>query len=392
MFSTEDIRRVRQETPGLGHRVHLDNCGSSLMPEPVVSAMKSYLDTEMRLGGYVAQEQQLGALSDAYDSLSTLFGGKSTDYALASSAVDAWTKAFYSIPLTAGDNIVTVFNDYCSNYVGCLQRAKRHGAEIRVARAKSDGTLDLDHLADLVDSRTRIISLAQIASSDGLVADAAAVGKIAAASNAFYLLDACQAVGQIPVNFAEIGCHMATATSRKFLRGPRGIGFLYVNAEARAKLDPVILTNKSAAWVEDNDYELATDASMFEAWEKSCMVQLGFGHALKYFLAVGVGKATGQTQRLAADLRERLKSLRGIKVECPEAAQAAIITFNKEGWDAADVRVVMAEKGVTVQVSTIFHTRLDYTARGIQAAVRVSPHYYNTPAELDQFLNTLEDL
>ena len=392
MLTSADVARVRQETPGLGHGVYLDNCGSSLMPEPVVAAMKSYLEQEISLGGYVAQEQQSAALSRVYTSLAELFGGSSADYAITGSAVDAWTKAFYSIPLNAGDNIITVFNEYCSNYVAYLHREKRDGVEIRVARARQDGSLDIEHLADLVDNKTKIISLAHVASSDGLIADAKAVGQIAAGSNAFYILDACQAVGQIPVSFTDIGCHMATATSRKFLRGPRGVGFLYIDKAARQQLDPIVVTNKAATWISDGEYELSEDAAMFEAWESSCLVNMGFGAALDYLLMQGVGKTTAHLQALASGLRKDLAVINGVTIECPDIAEAAIITFNKVGWDAPLLKTAMAEKGITVQVSSIFHTRLDYGARGIETAARVSPHYYNTADELNRFLNVLESL
>jgi cysteine desulfurase / selenocysteine lyase len=391
-FTAEDISKVRAETPGLPGRIHLDNCGSSLVPRAVVDAQMAHLSLEVEVGGYVAQEQQSVPLAKVYDGLARLLGGKPTDFALVGSAVDGWTKAFYSVPLKAGDNIVTAYNEYCSNYVAYLQRAKRDGIEIRVARPDEDGKLDLDHLEGLIDKRTRLISLTHVPSSSGQIAPAEDVGKIAQAHNILYLLDACQSVGQMSVNFEDIGCDMATGTGRKFLRGPRGIGFLYINEKARRQIDLVVLTNQAATWTTDNSYQLRSDAGVFEAWERSCINQLGFGAAIDYLLGLGIAKTAMRTLSLTAHLRTGLANIPGVIPTCQKDATAAIVTFNKQGWTAAAIKAAMEEQGIATQVASVVHTRLDLGARGIDTTARISPHYYNTVEELDRFLNVLESL
>jgi len=384
--------RVRDDTPGLSARVHLDNCGSALMPRAVIEAQQRYFDLEIQYGGYVAQEQQSEGLARVYASLASLLGGKTTDYAITSSAVDAWTKTFYSILMQPGDNIVTAYTEYCANYVAFLQRAKRDGIEIRVARAGEDGTLDLAQLDELVDSRTKVIAVTQVPSSSGQVLPVEEIGKIAKAKDVLYLLDACQAVGQLPVNFEAIGCDMATGTSRKFLRGPRGIGFLYITEKARRSIDPVVLTNQAATWTGDNTYSMREDAGVFEAWERSCVNQMGFGAAIDYFLEQGVEKMTGQVRVLSDHLRAGLRDVPGVIPTCQADARAGIITFNKHGFKPIEIKTALEKQGIAVQVAGIFHTRLDLGARGIEDAVRISPHYYNSTNELDRFLTALEAL
>jgi len=387
-----DLERLRAETPGVHGRLHLDNCGASLMPTPVVEAMKAHLQREVELGGYVAQEQQSEAHAAVYRSLAKLTGGTPEDYALTGSAVEAWNKAFYSVPFEAGDNLITAFNEYCSNFVAILHRAKTAGVEVRVARAGADGTLDLDHLESLIDSRTKLIAISEVPSSSGQVNPVKAVGDIARAHDVLYLLDACQAVGQMAVKVEEVGCDMLTATSRKFLRGPRGVGFLYAGARARGRLKPVMLTNQAAAWVAADHYELRHDTRVFEAWERSMVNELGFGAALDYLLGLGPDRAFARTQKMAAYLRAGLARLKGVTMTCPADAHAAIITFNKEGFDAAEVKTWMNAMGVGVQIASVVHTRLDLEPRGIDSAARVSPHYYNTVQELDRFLELVDAL
>lgn len=386
---TNDVRR---ETPGIDTSLHLDNCGSALMPAPVINAMKQHLNREIHVGGYVAQEQQSEALGAVYEAIAGLLRAEKGEIALTGSAVEAWAKAFYSIPMQPGDNLVTAYNEYCSNFVSMLQQARRRGVEIRVARAGADGALDLEHLESLVDARTRVIAIAQVPSSSGQVNPVREVGGIARKKGVLYLLDACQAVGQMDVNVSDIGCDMLTGTSRKFLRGPRGVGFLYVKNGTVDRLDPVFLSNQAAEWVADREYKQRTDAGVFEDWERSVVNQLGFGAAVRYLLGLGPETCFSHTQTLAVRLRGQLYGLRGVIPTCPETSTAAIITFNKEGWQAADVKKRLAEQHINVQVANVVHTRLDLDARGVESTVRVSPHYYNSEGELDRFLNVVEAL
>lgn len=391
-FTAEEVEKLRAETPGVSRRLHLDNCGASLMPAPVLAALCQYLALEEKLGGYVAQEQQSVAHEHVYASLASLLGGQAKNYGLTSSAVDAWNKAFYSVPFEPGDNLVTAFNEYCSNYVAFLQQARRCGIEIRVARAGADGGLDLGHLESLVDARTRLIAVAAVPSSSGQVNPVVDIGRIARDRGVYYLLDACQAVGQLPVSVEEIGCDMMTGTSRKFVRGPRGVGFLYANDRVLTELEPAMVTNQAAAWVDDNRYELRPDARRFEDWERSVGNQLGFGAALDYLIALGPERAFATTQARAAELRQKLASVKGVTATCPEHARAAIITFNKHGLTAPEVKKRLEAKDIAVQVASVVHTRLDLAARGIETTVRVSPHYYNTPGEIDRFIAAIDAL
>lgn len=391
-FTSNQIKALRAETPGATNRLHFDNCGASLMPLPVLKVLRGHIDLEAKVGGYVAHEQQFAAHERVYGSLAALLGGEASNYALTSSAVDAWNKAFYSVALKPGDNIITAFNEYCSNYVAFLQQAQRHSAEVRVAEAGDDGALDLTHLESLIDQNTRLIAIAHVPSSSGQVNPVVEVGNIAKKHNVLYLLDACQAVGQMCVDVDEIGCDMLTGTSRKFMRGPRGVGFLYISDAARNMIEPAMLSNQAAAWVSADRYELRNDARIFEDWERNVADQLAFGAALDYLLALGPKKVFARTQSLAATLRTALYDTAGVAGTCPDNAKAAIVTFNKAGMTAPDVKAALEQQGIGVQVASVMHTRLDLEARGIESTVRVSPHYYNTEDEIERFVAAVRAL
>lgn len=389
---TLNIDAIRKNTPGLEGGIYLDNAGASLVPRQVIDAIKGHLDLESTVGGYVAQEQQAVRLENVYTSLAQLLGGNASEYAMTSSAASAWGRAFYSVPMQAGDNVVTAYNEYCSNYVAFLHRAKRDGIEIRVARADENNALDVDHLASLIDKNTKLVAISHVPSSSGQINPVAEVGKIAKAAGVLYLLDACQAIGQLPVNVDAIGCDMLAGTSRKFLRGPRGVGFMYVSAKALAQLDPVMMSNQSAVWTAASEMDVRRDTRVFESWERSVALQLGFGAALDYLLSIDSDAAMLRTVEMADYLRQNLETVAGVTIADPEGPLAAIVTFEMQGRDPAEVKAKLAEQNIAVNVASVVHTRLDLEARGIESLLRASPQYYTMHDEIDCFVDVLKSI
>lgn len=384
-----DIKIIRENTPGLESGIYLDNAGASLVPRQVLTVIKDHLDLESNVGGYVAQEQQLKRLENVYESLSRLLGGKADEFALTSNASDSWGRAFYSVPMKAGDNVVTAYNEYCSNYVAFLHRAKRDGIEIRVARPDENHALDTKHLEGLIDDKTKLIAISHVPSSSGQINPVAEVGKIAKAAGVLYLLDACQSIGQLPVNVSDIGCDMLAGTSRKFLRGPRGVGFMYVSSQALSKLEPVMMSNQSAMWTASNQMDVRGDTRVFEAWERSVAVQLGFGAALDYLHSIDSTAAMERTIELGEYLRQKLEGVEGITIADPAGPRAAIVTFEMAGRDPVEVKATLAQQKIAVNVASVVHTRLDLEARGIDSLLRASPQYYTLHGEIDRFVEAI---
>src|SRR4051812_48286725 len=244
-----DIQRLRAETPGATSRVHLNNAGAGLMPAAVLDAMIGYLSREAEIGGYEAADEAVASLDGVYDSVARLIGASRDEIALTENATVAWQMAFYALPLRSGDRILTARAEYAANYVALLQVARRTGASIEVIPDDADGVLDPQALERMIDQRVRLIAITWVPTNGGLVNPAAAVGRIARAHGIPYLLDACQAVGQMPVDVTALGCDMLSATGRKFLRGPRGTGFLYVRRALLRQLEPPVIDHFGAPWV-----------------------------------------------------------------------------------------------------------------------------------------------
>jgi selenocysteine lyase/cysteine desulfurase len=231
-----------------------------------------------------------------------------------------------------------------------------------------------------------------VPSQGGLVNPAAAVGALCRAAGVPLLLDACQSVGQMPVDVGAIGCDMLSATGRKFLRGPRGTGFLYVRRGLVEQLEPPLLDLHAAEWQRDGSYRIRPDARRFENWETNVATKIGLGVAVDYALAIGLDAIRDRVRALADDLRGRLAALPRVTLHDLGEERSAIVTFTVDGHPAAEVVATLRGQGVNVSVSPATYARLDFDRRGLTALVRASVHYYNDLGDLDRLIDGVEAL
>lgn len=387
-----DIDRIRAETPATSRLAYLHNAGAALMPSCVVDAMKRHIDLESEIGGYAAADRESGRLDAVYGSVARLLNAAPDEIALVENATVAWQMAFYALPFRQGDRILTAEAEYAANYVAFLQVANRTGAVIDVVPSDASGELDIHALDRMIDERVKLIAITWVPTNGGLVNPAAAVGRIARARGVPYLLDACQAVGQMQVDVDAIGCDMLSATGRKFLRGPRGTGFLYVRRTQLQQLEPPMIDHFAAPWVSRDEYRLRDDARRFETWENNYAARLGLGAAVDYALAIGLGPIEQRCRMLAERLRSGLASVRGITIRDLGRSPGAIVSFTMEGQEADTVVSSAASVGITIGASDPSSTRIDAELRALPPLVRASPHYYNTEAEIDRLIAHLAGL
>ena len=387
-----DLDQIRADTPAVSNQTFLLSAGASLMPVPVVAAMHEYLALEAEIGGYGAAEQEKSRLDAVYHSVGRLIGAAPAEIALVENATVGWQMAFYSLPFQPGDRILTGECEYAANYVAYLQVAKRTGARVEVVPSDAHGAVDVAALESMIDDRVRLIAITWVPTNGGLVNPAEAIGRIARAHGILYLLDACQAVGQIPVDVRTIGCDMLSATGRKFLRGPRGSGFLYVRKSLLLTLEPPMIDHFAAPWVAKDRYELRDDARRFENWENNYGARLGLGVAIDYALVIGVEPIMARCQMLAHRMRAGLAALPRCRTLDLGAQPSAIVSFLIDGRTAEDVVAHCAQARVTIGRSPSSSTRIDSERRGLPNIARASPHYFNLEEEIDSFLETCSTL
>ncbi|GHC34104.1 aminotransferase class V-fold PLP-dependent enzyme [Streptomyces cinnamoneus] len=379
-----DIAALRRDTPGCAHRVHLNNAGAGLVSRRTLDTMTAHLEREARIGGYEAATEQEQAIEDVYAGLAELVGGRPEEVALFDNATHAWQAAFYSLAFRPGDRILTGRAEYGSNVLAYLHIAQRTGAEVVVVPNDAHGRFDTAALAGLLDERTRLVGISHVPTSGGLVNPVAEIGRITRRAGVPFLLDATQSVGQFPVDVREIGCDLLTATGRKFLRGPRGTGFLWVRPALLDRLDPHVSETASALWDGKRGFTWQPGARRFATWEMGWAGVLGLGSAVRQALELGVGATGERAIALGAALRERLDALPGVGTYDLGRERCAIVTAKVDGVPADEVKAALTREGINVSTTTPGQSQFDTEDRGVHPLVRLSPHYYNTEDELDR--------
>ena len=389
---TIDVLRARRETPGCAHVLHFNNAGAALMPQPVLDATIAHLQLEARIGGYEAAARADVAVERVYDAAATLLGCSRDEIAIVENATRAWDMAFYSIPFQPGDRILTAMAEYASNYIAFLQISKKTGAVVEVVPNDAHGQLSLEALRKMIDERVKLIAITHVPTNGGLVNPIVEVGKVARENGILYLVDACQSVGQMPIDVEQIGCDMLSATGRKYLRGPRGTGFLFVRKNVLERLEPPLLDLHAAEWVDKDRYVMVPDARRFETWETNYAGKIGLAVAIDYALGWGMDTVWRRVKNLAYMLRSQLSPLPGVIVRDRGVTQCGIVTFTVEDKDPEEIRLALSRQHINVSVTRRESTLLDMDARGLETMVRASVHYFNNEEEVERFCRAVEVL
>ena len=322
-----------------------------------------------------------------------LINARPEEIAIVENATRGWDMAFYAIPLKPGDRILTSESEYGSNAIAFLQVARQTGASVEVVPSDESGQVSVPALGEMLDERVKIVSISHMPTNGGLVQPAAAIGKMLAASGdqkPIYILDACQTTGQMPIDVREIGCDILSTTSRKYLRGPRGVGFLYVRQDLIERLTPPFLDNHAATWVAADQIEIREDARRFENWESYVAGKLGLGAAIDLALDLGLDRIWATIERQADTLRHQLSGVPGVTVRDLGAVKGGIVTFDVAGIPPKEIVRLLRAKRINTSTSSVFSTRYDMERRGLSELVRASVSYLTTDEEIDLLVSVLE--
>jgi monomeric sarcosine oxidase len=379
-----DVIAERSRTPGCATGHHFNAAGAALPTVETVSAITGYLRRESLIGGYEAATAAKPQFDAIYGLAAELLGARPQEIALVESATAGWQRAVLALRLGAGDRVLAARSSYVSSALQLLALRREKGVLIEVVESGPDGRVDLDALArSLHAGPVALVTAAHVPTTSGLVEPAEQIGALCRAHGVPFLLDATQSVGHLPVDVRAIGCDILVTTGRKFLRGPRGTGLLYVTEALLAGgLEPVAPDVRGAVWTGERDWTLAPDATRFELWEAAHALRLGLGQALSDLRALGVGRVADRLGILGDALRTTLSGVPGVRVTDPPAAHGAIVTFAVNGRPAHEVQAELARRGVHVVSVPASHGRWDLDARGLNAVVRSSAHIYNNDADV----------
>jgi selenocysteine lyase/cysteine desulfurase len=388
-----DVVRARTETPGCEEVVHFNNAGGSLPPRQVTDAVVGYIEREAKAGGYEQAAIDSDKINCYRSAAASLINADESEIAFAFNDTLAFSSTFRGLAATGAvppDSVVLVDRAiYVSHYLALLQARQLLNLTIRVIESGSDGALALESLQALLDERVSYVQLTHIGTHRGVVnpvEEASAL--IRASTNAIISLDACQSIGQIPIDVQGIGCDVLTATGRKYLRAPRGTGFSFVSNRLIDRVDPPGIDGHSAFWSGDDTYQLLPDARRLESFEASMATKVGLGVALEYALSWGVDAIAERISLLANELLVRLRET-GFKVVDSGEARSGIVTFWSDHEDPVATQERLSTSGINTVVIFSKSARMDMDPLGIPAAVRASLHYFNTSEEITILMDTL---
>lgn len=386
-----DLNIIRQDTPGCADKIFLNSAGGSLMPETVVKTMTAQIYLEQQYGGYEAADRNAKQINQFYEETAKLINGHSDNIAFTVSSTDAYAKALSSIQFENGDVIITTNDDYISNQIAFLSLQKTMGVKVFRTKNLSDHELDLEDLENLVKKyHPKLVAVTHIPTNSGLIQNVEGAGEICRRYDVLYLVDACQSVGQMVVDVEKIGCDFLTATGRKFMRGPRGTGFLYVSDRVLEKdMAPLFLDMNGAEWTAFDDYKLLKTAKRFEHWETSISSILGFTEAARYANGLGLQNIENYNKKLAENLRTGLQN-NGLRVLDQGNNLASIVTFCAADNSIEGIYKILKDNNVYFSVSNKSNALIDFTLKNLDKAIRLSPHYFNTPEEIEQVIGMLE--
>jgi cysteine desulfurase/selenocysteine lyase len=388
-----DIHQIRKDTRGLSDgKIFLNNAGSSLMPAVVVDSMMDYLHQEEQSGGYDVAGRNAELLEQFYTETAQLIKCKPANVAFMTSATEAFAKALSSIIFQEGDCIITTADDYISNQITFISLQKKMKVKIIRMKNLEDHELDLEDLENLIRTHhPKLVAVTHIPTNSGLIQNVEGVGKICRLYNILYLVDACQSVGQMAVDVEKIGCDFLTATGRKFMRGPRGSGFLYVSDRVlKQNYAPLLLDMRGADWSEYDDYTLFATAKRFEHWETSYASLLGFTKALQYANRIGLQNIENYNKNISVTLRQNLRNS-GFQIWDLGNRLSSIITFCGPNGDLEKIQKVLKEHNIFFSVTYKNSALIDFTHKNISGIVRLSPHYFNTPDEIETISRILKN-
>ena len=355
-------------------------------------AVLNYLQEEALYGGYETMSKYDRELRQTYQNIASLINCEPEEVALVENATVAWNMAFSSIEFRKGDVILTSEVEYGSNFVNYLKAKKEKGVIVQVIPPDANGAVDVEALEAMISPAVRLISITHIPTNGGLINPVAAIGEIAAKHGILYLVDSCQSVGQMPMDVQKIQCSFLTATGPKFLRGPRGTGFLYVSKAVMDQLNPPFLDHHAAQWIDAEHYTMHPAAQRFENWESSRALQMGLSEAVAYANQLGVENTWMRIQQLADYTREELAKIPDIEVLDMGKQKCGIVTFRKQGTPAPMLHQYLEKNAINTSVVARASTLLDMQRRHLDSINRASVHYYNTFEEIDRLTAVLRAL
>lgn len=369
-----DWQKWRSEFPSVERQVHLNHAGLAPLPRRTADAIQRFAGEAMLLapGTYGRWEQRAGQVREA---AARLVGGRAHEIAFVRNTSEGLSLIASGLPWREGDNVIAVADEYPSN-VYPWYGLRRFGVETRLL-ARRDRVFDVEDLAALIDTRTRLVAVSAVDWQSGFRADLAAIGALCRRHGVLLVVDAIQALGALTIDVQRDGIDVLAAGGHKWLLAPEGCGVLFVSERVLDRVYPVVLGWNSVTNPEEYlpyHFDVRPDASRFEPGSAAHLGMHALGASIDLLFEVGVTAIESRVLALTEQLAHGLERL-GANILSPRAPRqcSSILTF--ACGDSAVLYQTLSAAGIIVR------PRL--------GGIRLAPHFYNDADDVARVLDTV---
>ena len=398
-YNAMDIKRLREDTPC--RNVYLNHVSTSVPPRQVVEAVSEYYCISTTFGSTSARGQSLtlDRVASARAACAQMIGSAPEEICFTANGSQAISLVAQGLELKAGDNVIVDGLSFIANAAPFLWLKKTKGIEVRFAPVTMPGITDLKGLEAMIDRSTRLISICHMPNNLGMLQPVHEIGHIAKKHSVPYMLDAANTIGMQTLNVSDIGCDFMAASGRKYLRGPSGSGFLYVNSNAAEMLEPLVPTWNSGTWDwredkwdwDKNLFIPAPGAARMNMGEYDFPAIFGLGRAVEYVEECGgVEKIRQRTEQLLRYLIEKMNRVPGVQILGSMRAEdyGGMVGFNIKDVPFPAVGCHLNDNNVGVMAHSFFSPGV-LKLFGVKGVVRFCVHCWNTEDELDYAVSLL---
>jgi selenocysteine lyase/cysteine desulfurase len=368
--------------------INFNNAGSSFVTKKTSEVIKQFFSQESIYGGYYAEEKFRKKIDEFYTNTSRLINCNCDEISFVPNTTYAWNFLINSINLEKTDNVILFDNEYGSNYMSLLKKK----IKIKICSLK-DGVFSEKELLQKVDNKTRFISLCHIASQSGETIDVNKLGKFINKKfpKVLFIIDACQSIGQIKIDVKKNFCSALVCSGRKYLRGPRGTGFIYLNKKLNKKIHPSIIDLKNYI-VENKKLKITSYKRIFEVFEYSPALKLGLSNSINEINNYGMKKIEKKNKSLSEYFRRELSDYSNIKFYENLNKLSGINTLSIKNKSSQNIHSYLLKKKILTSISTYQTSTNYFKKKKIKYVLRISFHYYNQIKEIDFLVKCLIDL
>lgn len=376
-------------------RIHLNNAGAGALSQATIEAICDHLKLEERIGGYEAADEVQEKIDQLRAKLGKLVQFEPAEIALTDSATRAWNTIVYGLSFQPGDVVVVSRLEFGSNLASLIHWFGRQGVKIELAPSDSEGRVDVGALASRWPTRTRLLAITHAPAHAPLLNPIEELADLAARNSVPILIDACQSLGIVPFPRLNGEFVAVSGTGRKWLRGPRGTGFLAVRGPWIETISPPTaeLANTNPEDLKASQLrsiESVNSADRFELWEKSTANLLGLSNAVSELETLGIEthrqKIIGHCDHLKSLLSREAQA----RLVVRQAQQTGIVAFSID--DLSATKRALAAKGINSSANGKWDAPLDFEARSLDYTLRISPAASLTDKEVAVAAAALNDI